>query len=174
VFELARLTGAPVRLRYLLPMVMRGLPVPKAKRSYIAADAAREAFERGIPFGRLNDPVGRPTERGLALIPHAESQGLGQRYVLAFMHGVWVQGVDAGSDRGLRRIVEAAGLSWDGARAALQDAAWRDTAERNREALFALGLWGVPSFQVGALAVWGQDRLGLVQQALLVSAKGVR
>ncbi|MBT9456314.1 MAG: DsbA family protein [Burkholderiaceae bacterium] len=172
VFELGRLTGAQVRLRYLLPMVMRGLPVPKAKRSYIAADAAREAFERGIPFGRLNDPVGRPTERGLALIPHAERQGLGQRYVLAFMHGVWAQGEDAGSDRGLRRIVEAAGLSWDDARAALQDEAWRDTAERNREALFALGLWGVPSFQVGALAVWGQDRLGLVQQALLTS--GVR
>ncbi|TDP63484.1 2-hydroxychromene-2-carboxylate isomerase [Roseateles toxinivorans] len=174
VFELGRLTGAPVRLRYLLPMVMRGLPVPKTKRSYIAADAAREAFERSIPFGRLNDPVGRPTERGLALIPHAENQGLGQRYVLAFMHAVWAQGVDAGSERGLRRIVETAGLSWDGARAALQDETWRASAERNREALFALGLWGVPSFQVGSLAVWGQDRLGLVQQALLAPAKGVR
>lgn len=174
VFELARRTGAAVRLRYLLPMVMRGLPVPRAKRSYIAADAAREAFVRGIPFGRLNDPVGRPTERGLALIPYAESLGQGQCFVLAFMRGVWAQGVDAGSDRGLRRIAEAAGLPWDGARAALQDETWRAIAERNREALFALGLWGVPSFQVGALAVWGQDRLGLVQQALLASAKGAQ
>ena len=64
VFELGRLTGAPVRLRFVLPMVMRGLPVPVDKRMYISRDAAREAFARNIPFGRLNDPVGRPTERG--------------------------------------------------------------------------------------------------------------
>ncbi|HOS87261.1 MAG TPA: 2-hydroxychromene-2-carboxylate isomerase, partial [Burkholderiaceae bacterium] len=55
VFELGRRTGAPVRLRFVLPMVMRGLPVPREKRTYISLDAAREAHARGIPFGRLND-----------------------------------------------------------------------------------------------------------------------
>jgi 2-hydroxychromene-2-carboxylate isomerase len=166
VFALGRLAGVPVRLRYVLPMVMRGLPVPRAKRSYISLDAAREAHTRGIPFGRLNDPVGRPTERGLALMPLAEREGRGEAYLLSFMAGVWSQGVDAGSDRGLRRIAERAGLSWDPCRAALRDDGWRAVAERNSEALFALGLWGVPSFQVGDVAVWGQDRLWAVQDAL--------
>jgi len=34
-------------------------------------------------------------------------------------------------------------------------------------AVLGLGLWGVPSFRVGDTAVWGQDRLWAVQQALL-------
>ena len=62
VFELARHTSASVRLRFVLPMVMRGLPVPRDKRLYISLDAAREARFRNVPFGRLNDP-GRQTDR---------------------------------------------------------------------------------------------------------------
>jgi 2-hydroxychromene-2-carboxylate isomerase len=173
VFELGRLTGAHVKLRYLLPMVMRGLPVPAEKRRYISQDAAREAQLRGIPFGRLNDPVDRPTERGLSLIPLAEQQELGPAYVLSFMRGVWAEGIDAGSDRGLRRIAERAGLEWRDALDALADTGWRSTAERNREELFSLGLWGVPSFRVGDVAVWGQDRLWAVQEALLGPYVGV-
>jgi len=172
VFALARRTGSPVRLRFVLPMVMRGLPVPREKRAYISLDAAREAFVRGIPFGRLNDPVGRPTERGLSLIPLAEQAGCAEAYVLSFMRGVWAEGLDAGSDRGLRRIVERAGLSWDAAKMALKDEAWRQTAEANREAMFALGLWGVPSFRVAGTVVWGQDRLWAVQEALLSQESG--
>ena len=167
VFELGRLTGAPVRLRYVLPMVMRGLPVPADKRRYISQDAAREAFARGIPFGRLNDPVGRPAERGLALIPFAEQAGKAQDYVLSFMHGVWAEGIDAGSERGLRIIAERAGLDWSAARAALKDDTWRVVAEQNRAELFSLGLWGVPSFRVRDVAVWGQDRLWAIEEELL-------
>ncbi len=167
VFELGRLTAAPVRLRYVLPMVMRGLAVPSDKRRYISLDTAREAFVRDTPFGRVNDPVGRPTERGLSLMPMAERAGQGQAYVLSFMRGVWAEGLDAGSDRGLRRIVERAGLAWADAREAMKDEAWRQTAEANRAAMLELGLWGVPSFRVRDTAVWGQDRLWAVQQALL-------
>lgn len=167
VFALGRATGAPVRLRYLLPMVMRGLPVPREKRNYISQDAAREAFVRGIPFGRLNDPLGRPTERGLAIIPYAERAGKAQDYLLSFMQGVWAEGIDAGSERGLRKIVERAGLSWPLAQQALLSEDWRQTAEQNRAEMFGLGLWGVPSFRVRDTAVWGQDRLWAIQQALL-------
>jgi 2-hydroxychromene-2-carboxylate isomerase len=170
VFSLGRLTGAPVRLRYVLPMVMRGLSVPRNKRMYIALDTAREAFERNIPFGRLNDPVGRPTERGLSLMPYAEREGKGERYVLSFLHGVWAEGLDAGSDRGLRTMVERAGLSWKQARMELNKQAWRAVAEDNRAELFSLGLWGVPSFRVGNTAAWGQDRLWVVKEALLSDA----
>lgn len=167
VFDLGRRTGVPVRLRYLLPMVMRGLPVPKAKRSYISLDAAREARAREIPFGRVNDPVGKPTERGLAVMPLAERLGHDQAFLLSFMKGVWAEGIDAGSDRGLRRIAERAGLSWGEVQDALQQQDWRVVAEGNRAEMFGLGLWGVPSFRVNQLSVWGQDRLWAVQQAIL-------
>ena len=161
-----------MHLRYVLPMVMRGLPVPRSKRRYITEDTAREAFVRDIPFGRLNDPVGRPTERGLALVDFAQQQGKGQAYVLSFMQGVWAEGINAGSARGLRTIVERAGLSWADARLALKDEAWRAVAERNREDLLALGLWGVPSLQVQEVAVWGQDRLWAIEDKLRAGQPG--
>ncbi|MFI5300625.1 MAG: DsbA family protein [Polyangiales bacterium] len=167
VFALGRLTGAPVRLCFVLPMVMRGLPVPWNKRLYIVRDAAREAYARSVPFGRLNDPVGRPTERGLSLIPHAEREGRAQEYLLSFMRGVWAEGLDAGSDGGLRTIVERAGLSWERAQIALHDTAWRAAAEAHRRELLALGLWGVPSFHVRGTSVWGQDRLWAIEDELL-------
>lgn len=171
VFELGRLTGAPVRIRYVLPMAMRGLPVPLAKRTYISLDAAREAHVRNIPFGRVNDPLGRPTERGLALLPLAEREGKAPDYLSSFMKGVWAEGIDAGSDRGLRRIAERAGLDWTSARQALTEDGWRAIAEHNRAEMFSLGLWGVPSFRVGDCSVWGQDRLWAVQEAVLAKRK---
>ena len=174
VFQLGRLTGAPVRLRYVLPMAMRGLPVPREKRMYISLDTAREAHARQIAFGRLNDPLGKPTERGMALIPLAERMGKGQEYVASFLRGVWSEGIDAGADRGLRRIAERAGLPWDAAQSALQDESWRTVAETNRAEMFSLGLWGVPSFRVGEVSVWGQDRLWAVQEALVGPAEATR
>lgn len=169
VFQLGKLTGAPVRLRFVLPMVMRGLAVPRNKRSHIIHDAAREAFVRGLAFGRLNDPLGRPTERGLSLIALAERAGKGQAYLASFMRGVWAEGIDAGSERGLRKIVERAGLAWDQACLALKDETWRKTAEQNRQEMSGLGLWGVPSFRVRDTVVWGQDRLWAVQEELVGS-----
>jgi 2-hydroxychromene-2-carboxylate isomerase len=155
-------------------MVMRGLPVPREKRMYISLDTAREAHARKIAFGRLNDPLGKPTERGMALIPLAERMGKGQEYVASFLRGVWSEGIDAGGNRGLRRIAERAGLPWDAAQSALQDESWRTVAETNRAEMFSLGLWGVPSFRVGEVSVWGQDRLWAVQEALVGPAEATR
>lgn len=166
VLRLAEQAGVPLRLRGVLPMVMRGLPVPGEKRRYIATDAAREARLRGIDFGRLVDPVGRPAERGLALMPLARRAGVEGAYLLSFMRGTWAEGLDAGTDRGLRRIAERVGLGWSDCVAALADEGWRAEVEANRVALFEHGLWGVPSFAVGGTAVWGQDRLWVIHDAL--------
>ena len=102
-------------------------------------------------------------------MPLAESTGQGEAYVLSFMRGVWSEGVDAGTDRGLRKLAERAGLEWNAALGALDDDAWRLTAEQNRKDLFASGLWGVPSFRVHGTSVWGQDRLWAVEDALLAA-----
>ncbi len=166
VIRLARRHGATLRLRGLLPMVMRGLPVPPAKRRYIATDAAREARLHGVPFGRIVDPVGRPAERGLAVMAHALRAGRGEAFLLSFLQGAWAEGVDAGAERGLRGLCERAGLDWGDCRAALADDAWRADAERHRTALFERGLWGVPSLAVGDVAAWGQDRLWVAREAL--------
>jgi len=170
LFHWAKENGVQVNLRYVLPMVMRGLPVPAEKSRYISLDAAREAFVQNVPFGRLNDPVGKPTERGLALIPFAQMHELAEDYVMSFMQGVWSEGLDAGTDQHLQIIVERCGLNWQAAKDILKSQTneqhWRAVAEQNRQALFALGLWGVPSFKFEDTAVWGQDRFWVIEKAL--------
>ena len=170
VFKWAKDNGVQVNLKYVLPMVMRGLPVPTEKSRYISLDAAREAYVQNVKFGCLNDPVGRPTERGLSLIPFAQMHQLAEAYVMSFMQGVWSEGLDAGTDQHLKIMVERAGLNWRAAKDILKSDAnelhWRATAEQNRQALFALGLWGVPSFKFEDIAVWGQDRFWMIEKAI--------
>jgi 2-hydroxychromene-2-carboxylate isomerase len=167
VKALADACGARLQLRYVLPMRMRGLPVPKMKSRYIVTDVAREARRLGVAFGRIADPLGEPVERGYSLLPWAIGEGRGYQYCLAFMRGVWSRGIDAGTDRGLARIVADAGLDWQAARRHLGSDDWRAVAERNQEELLGLGLWGVPAFRAGEAAVWGQDRLWAVEGELL-------
>lgn len=164
---LAAAYGAQLRLKFVLPMVMRGLPVPGAKRLYITLDTKREAARAGIGFGRIVDPVGPGVERGLAVLHHAIPLGCGLAFAQSFLRAAFAEGIDMTSDTGLLQVAARAGLSADAVHAALADPAWRDMAEANRTDLFALGLWGVPSFQVNDRpGWWGQDRLWCVEDDL--------
>jgi 2-hydroxychromene-2-carboxylate isomerase len=172
VRRLAEHYGAELHLRFVLPMVMRGLPVPREKRLYILRDTKREAERLGLPFGRIVDPVGVPTERGLAVLHHAVGAGKGPQFLESFMRGVWAEGIDAGSDDGLQQIAGRAGLDGAFVNASLADSSWREVAAANREEMLALGLWGVPSFRVdGAPARWGQDRLWRVERDLIAATQ---
>jgi 2-hydroxychromene-2-carboxylate isomerase len=131
-------------------------------------DNKREASRLGLPFGCVVDPVGEPTERGLALLHKAIGQGKGPALTESFLQGVFADGIDAGSDAGLSIIAARAGLSADDVAAALADKSWRAVAEANRADLFARGLWGVPSFRLDErAAIWGQDRLWMLEQDLI-------
>jgi 2-hydroxychromene-2-carboxylate isomerase len=165
---LAEHYGADLQLRPVMPMVMRGLPVPLEKRLYIVRDSKRIAEHFGLPFGKIADPVGRPTERGLALLFQALQVGKGSAFAESFLQGVWAEGIDAGSDAGLLKIARRAGLDQAFVDAALADQSWRAQAEANREEMLGLGLWGVPSFRVDQRpAHWGQDRLWLIEEDLI-------
>jgi|GEM_PF-650565 len=161
-----------VALRPVLPMVMRGLAVPRAKKMYLVKDAAREARRLGIPFGRIADPVGDGARRCLAVCAAISSDGDTGRafdFAVSAARGIWSEGIDVATDAGLERVAERAGLSRDDVHAGLADLpAGEALAETNRATLTGdLGLWGVPSFRVGdALTIWGQDRLDLVRHAL--------
>jgi 2-hydroxychromene-2-carboxylate isomerase len=171
-FALARRYPVRLVLRPVLPMVMRGLPVPAAKRLYIVLDTKREAEEIGVPFGRICDPVGRPVERLYSLFPWAREQGRAGELLLSFCTAAFGEGVDTETDPGLRVVVERAGLSWEDAREHLDSEGWRPEIEANREAMLEAGLWGVPSFRLSGpegapdLCTWGQDRIWLVEEEI--------
>jgi 2-hydroxychromene-2-carboxylate isomerase len=164
---LAARHGATVRLRFVLPMVMRGLPVPRTKQIYIMRDTKREAERLGMPFGRVVDPVGPGVEHGLAVLHHAITEGCGPQFAESFLRGVFAEGVDATTEAGLLKVAARARLSPAQVGAALADPTWRAVAKANRVELFDLGLWGVPSFRVDRCdAHWGQDRLWAVERDL--------
>ena len=169
---LARECGVQLRLRPVLPMVMRGVPVTVTKGRYIFFDTAREAETLGLRWGNAVDPIGEPVRRVYSLLPWARGQGREEQLLGAALHAAFFDAVDLGKDKGLRRVVEHVGLDWNAARAQLGSIAWQAEFEQNRRAMYASGLWGVPSFRLldanggEQLAVWGQDRLWLVAREI--------
>nr|WP_070959950.1 DsbA family protein [Hyphomonas sp. Mor2] len=163
---LADAYGAELKLRYVLPMVMRGMEIRRTKGFYIMHDVVREADRLGVSFGNVFDPVGKPVERGYALLHRAIELGRGFEFARSFLSGVWADGLDAGSDAGLRTITERAGLSWQELKPLLGGDHWRADEHTNQEEMLSYDIWGVPSFRVGNVAAWGQDRLWVVEQAL--------
>lgn len=170
--RLAAHYGATLNLRYILPMVMRGLPVPRQKGRYIVRDTKREADRAGEPFGVIIDPVGVGVERAIAVLHRAEALGKGADFAESTLRGSWSEGVDLTTDEGLLRVARRAGLTEADVAAGLADASWRETAEANRAALFDAGLWGAPTFRIpGHAAHWGQDRLWALEEDILAAMR---
>jgi 2-hydroxychromene-2-carboxylate isomerase len=162
---LARDTGVNLVVRPVLPMVMRGAPITRQKGMYIFSDTAREARAAGVPFGHFCDPIGNPVRRAYSLLPWAAQQGKDIEFISAFLRCAFAEGVNTNSDRGMRKVVEEAGLDWSAARAILGQPGWENALEENRLAMYRSGLWGVPSYRLldesgsQLLSLWGQDRL---------------
>ena len=165
-----------VKVRPVLPMVMRNLPVPPRKGMYILQDTKREADRIGVPFGKISDPVGDPVRRVYSLFSWAEEQGKGGALLNAFTDLAWAEGVDAGSDGGLKQACERVGLDWSQAAEIVGNSDWEVWAEENRQQMMKSDLWGVPSYRLldetgrELFSCWGRDRIWLlaheIQRAL--------
>ncbi len=157
-FGIADAFGLKLKLRPVLPMAMRGMSVPKAKLLYIAQDANREAQRQKIPFGKISDPLGAGTERCIAAFYYAASQNREREFSRAAGQAIFAKAIDVSTDAGLAIVAERSGLFWPELKEALSDDSWREQTKKNCDDLTELGLWGVPSFRIGELAMWGQDR----------------
>ncbi|MEM9388177.1 MAG: DsbA family protein [Pseudomonadota bacterium] len=169
---LAARAGVRFQVRPVLPMVMRGVPVTLEKGMYIFFDVAREARRRGMRYGHLYDPIGEPVRRCYSLYPWAAEQGLGTALLSSFLHHAFARGVNTNTSKGLRKVVESAGLQWHAAEPRVGKGDWEQVLEDNRLVMYQGGLWGVPSYRLLApsgdalLQVWGQDRLWLVAREI--------
>jgi 2-hydroxychromene-2-carboxylate isomerase len=158
IYEIADAFGLELSLRPVLPMVMRGMQVPRAKLLYIAKDTVREADRRAVPFGKTADPVGAGVERCLAVLQYAESEHKGRDFLLNAGVAIWSEAVDVATDKGMRKVTGRTGLFWPEVVAAMDSDEWRAQAEENRESMMASGSWGVPTTRLGDEVFWGQDR----------------
>ncbi len=166
--QLADDTGVSLKVRPVLPMVMRGVPATREKGLYIFSDTLREAREVGVPYGNVYDPIGDPVRRCYSLYPWACEQGRGNELISSFLSAAFTRGINTNRESGLRQLGEDAGLDGGVARDLVGRPGWEEMLERNRLAMYEAGLWGVPSYRLldeqggVLLAIWGQDRLWLV------------
>ncbi|MBQ0715371.1 MAG: DsbA family protein [Paraperlucidibaca sp.] len=170
---LAEHYGIVLRLKPVLPMVMRGLPVPTIKRLYILLDSKREADLLDLDFGRICDPVGAGVEHCLA-VTHAvltQSEKLALDFAESACAAIWHEGRDLSHLPEIYACALRAGVTADIVDAALAGDDWREAASQHHGELLALGLWGVPSFNLHLdgqplCQTWGQDRLWVLEDAL--------
>ncbi len=156
----------PLTLKQVVPGVERGLKLPNVKRMYIVHDVKREADRLGIEFGEICDPLGTGVHNCLAIAHWANQQGKGLAFARSAMRATWAEARDLSAYTDLRFAVERAGLSWEGARSALDDPEAKKIAIDNGAELNGAGLWGVPSFRVGDFVAWGNDRIPLLADRL--------
>jgi 2-hydroxychromene-2-carboxylate isomerase len=171
---LARRFQIPLRIRPVLPMVMRGLQVPFAKRLYIARDAKREAEHWGIPFGRVCDPLGRGIGRCMVAFTVAEQHDRSVELVASAARGIWSEALNVARDPDLKHVVERAAVPWEPVRERIEagDESYQQLCEENRRALSMMGLWGVPVLRAGDFSVWGQDRIEQLEERLVAWREG--
>jgi len=158
IYEIADAFGIALKLRPVLPMVMRGMQVPQPKLMYIAKDTLREAGRRKVAFGKIADPVGRGVERCLAAFQYAESENRARDFLLNAGKAIWAEAIDVATDEGMRKVTARTGLFWPDVEKAINSDDWREPTEANRESMMDSGSWGVPTVRMGNFIVWGQDR----------------
>lgn len=166
-FELPKRFNVSLEHRPIRPMVTRGVPLSPAKLRYILHDCKRIAARLNIKFGPVADPLGEGIDRCLAVTHLAWQQGKIEQFVLRASRGIWAEGVDVSSDRGLAPLCAEAGLDWKECQQAIRDRKHIDWIEGHVSAHGALH-WGVPTFVVDGEVFWGQDRLGSLEKLLPV------
>jgi 2-hydroxychromene-2-carboxylate isomerase len=169
---LAQRTKVRLKLRPVMPMMMRGVAAPRVKQLYIMTDTKREADYYGQKFGPMIDPFGEPVKRAFALLPFMSEQGLSVEYCSNYLRSAWCDGVDITTERGLQQVVEETGANWQEAQNQFANNVWETLLENNVSDMLDAGLWGVPSFRVTGGTIdepfccWGQDRLWRVESEI--------
>ena len=172
VMDLVARSGVTLKLRPVMPMMMRGIPAPREKQMYIISDAKRESAAARVRFGNFVDPFGEPVKKAFALYPWIARQGKAEAYVTAYLSAAWATGIDICSDAGLQQVIESIGLRPEDAFQHMDNDEWQPLLEDNVQAMLAENLWGVPSFRVTggsvvtSFACWGQDRIWRVESEI--------
>jgi len=162
VLELVEATGVILKLRPVMPMMMRGVPAPITKQQYIMSDSGREARLYNEPFGPFSDPFGEPVKWAFAAYHYANQQELGLSFVTEYLAASFAEGLDIREQAGLAEVCRRAGFD----HSEVDDAAdWQSALEENLAVMAEGSLWGVPSFRVtgggseASYSCWGQDRI---------------
>jgi 2-hydroxychromene-2-carboxylate isomerase len=140
-----------------------------AKRAYIFRDVMREAARAGL---RFKGPPGHPFNplQALRMCVAVTRQDERRRFALAVMSACWEDGEDVSDAAVLSKVAESCGLDGAALQAATQQADIKMQLQAATDSAIAGGVFGVPTFQIGAELFWGADRI----DALILHLQGDR
>jgi 2-hydroxychromene-2-carboxylate isomerase len=132
-----------------------------AKAKHNALDMQRWATLFGVP---LTMPAAHPM-RTVEALRATLLVGIDPRVVEGFYRAYWIEGRGPSEEATMRDVLGAAGHDAGAVLARLDDA--KDDLRRRTDEAIALGIFGAPAFVVGGEMYWGQDRIELVEKALM-------
>jgi 2-hydroxychromene-2-carboxylate isomerase len=129
-----------------------------AKRAYIFRDVMREAARAGLQF---KGPPGHPFNplQALRMCLAVARQDERRRFALAVMSACWEHGEDVSDPAVLSKVADNCGLNGPALHAAAQQPDIKMQLQAATENAIAGGVFGVPTFKIGAELFWGGDRI---------------
>ena len=88
------------------------------------------------------------------------------KYAEAIFHSMWAEPRNLGDAGELAAVLRQASFDADAFQSLVNDPEVKEQLKKNTEEAVARGVFGAPTFFVGEEMHWGQDRLGLVAEAL--------
>jgi 2-hydroxychromene-2-carboxylate isomerase len=138
--------------------------MPAAKQAVIRADMLRWAEHWAAPF-RFPSRFPMNSVKPLRMILQVEDERRGP-LVAALFRAAWFEDRDLADDAELGAIASAAGFDGAALVAGARDEAVKRALKDATDEAVRRGLCGAPTFVVGDLLFWGQDRLDFVGRAL--------
>jgi len=139
--------------------------MPQTKQRHAANDMVRWAAHLGVPLKLFPSRFPMNTVKALRMVlalPNAERAPL----VDAVYRAYWAEDRDIHDAAVLADIASKLGLDGAALVAKTSDDALKRALREATDEAARLGLFGAPSFAVGDLLFWGQDRLVFVENAL--------
>jgi len=142
----------------------------KGKLAYEALETRRFVARHGLSAYRQNPYFPVNTLLIMRGLIAARRAGVGERYLEVVGAAMWEAGEKMDDPEVVRRVLDAGGLDGAALIAATQDPEVKAELVANTEAAVARGVFGIPTFFVGAEMFFGKDRLGQVEEAVREAA----
>jgi 2-hydroxychromene-2-carboxylate isomerase len=133
------------------------LPFP-SKTAYMWRDIERRALRHKVPYEKPSIyPINSLLTARIACI--AADEGWCKSFTEGVFRLHWTKNVLIGSDENLQTVLNSLGQSPSMLMKRAQTQVVKDKLKLQTERVKSLGIFGAPSFSVGAELFWGDDRL---------------
>ena len=157
----------PLVLKPILPGAMRGRPTLQLKLWNDITDSLREAQKYQIPFNSYVTPSFDSILTVYALFTFAQSKNLAQAYLGHVFDAIYRDNLDISSAENLKLVCNKSGIDYQEAKQYSTEYDWQSWVDQHHQEMEQMGFFSSPSFRYGDIEVWGQDKLWLIEQAIL-------